>query len=137
MPEGRDPRIFFAAERTLLAWLRTGLTIIGLGFVVSRFGLFLRVVGHQSAAPTPVGSTELGIGLVVLGAVVIVLAAVQHARFCRRLTETDRPPGYWLGMAFWVTLLVAAAALVLAAYLVTTLKKGSGVFSGKDSRPLF
>ena len=37
-----DPRIFFAAERTLLAWLRSGLTVIGLGFVVARFGLFLR-----------------------------------------------------------------------------------------------
>lgn len=35
-----DPRVFFASERTLLAWLRTGVALIGLGFVVSRFGLF-------------------------------------------------------------------------------------------------
>ncbi len=34
-----DPRVFFAAERTLLAWLRTGLTIIAIGFLISRFGL--------------------------------------------------------------------------------------------------
>ncbi|MDD2341293.1 MAG: DUF202 domain-containing protein [Tolumonas sp.] len=30
-----DLRVFFAAERTLLAWLRTGLTIITLGFVIA------------------------------------------------------------------------------------------------------
>ena len=33
-----DPRVFFAAERTLLAWLRTGLALIALGFVVSALG---------------------------------------------------------------------------------------------------
>jgi len=42
-----DPRVFFAAERTLLAWLRTGLTVMALGFVVARFGLFLRIVALQ------------------------------------------------------------------------------------------
>ncbi len=30
-----DPRVYFAAERTLLAWIRTGITTIGLGFVVT------------------------------------------------------------------------------------------------------
>ena len=37
-----DPRVYFAAERTLLAWVRTGLALMGFGFVVARFGLFLR-----------------------------------------------------------------------------------------------
>ncbi|MBX9623444.1 MAG: DUF202 domain-containing protein, partial [Gemmataceae bacterium] len=38
-----DPRVFFAAERTLLAWVRTAIGLVGLGFVVARFGLFLRL----------------------------------------------------------------------------------------------
>ena len=37
-----DPRILFAAERTLLAWVRTGLVMMGFGFVVARFGLVSR-----------------------------------------------------------------------------------------------
>ena len=42
-PSGSDdPRIYFAAERTFLAWIRTGLGLMGVGFAVSRFGLFLR-----------------------------------------------------------------------------------------------
>ena len=48
-----DPRIFFAAERTLLAWLRTGIAVIGLGFVVARFGLFLRLISQQQADHPP------------------------------------------------------------------------------------
>jgi len=37
-----DLRDYLAAERTLLAWVRTGLALMGLGFVVARFGLFVQ-----------------------------------------------------------------------------------------------
>jgi putative membrane protein len=48
MSEGTsDPRVYFAAERTMLAWLRTGITIMAFGFVVARFGVFLRLVQAQ------------------------------------------------------------------------------------------
>jgi putative membrane protein len=42
-----DPRVYFAAERTLPAWIRTGIAMIGLGFVVARFGLLLRLLGER------------------------------------------------------------------------------------------
>ena len=50
MSEPNDPRVFFASERTLLAWVRTGLTIMAFGFVVARFGLFLHLLAAQSGA---------------------------------------------------------------------------------------
>ncbi|MBK8025173.1 MAG: DUF202 domain-containing protein [Chloroflexi bacterium] len=46
-----DPRVYFAAERTLLAWIRTGITTIGLGFVVAKFGLFLRYIAPHDTMP--------------------------------------------------------------------------------------
>jgi putative membrane protein len=88
-----DPRVRFAAERTLLAWLRTGLALMGFGFVVARFGLFLRELAavHEPTRPALGGSLWIGIALVVVGVAVTALAALQHRQLLRRL---DRGEGY-------------------------------------------
>jgi putative membrane protein len=121
MPE-QDPRVFFAAERTLLAWVRTGLGLIGMGFVVARFGLFLRAVRAQTGDtghdPGRHISPWVGVGLAVLGAVATGLAARQHQRFYRTLGAADLPPGYRTELGMLVGYGVAVAGLVLAAYLV-------------------
>src|SRR5690242_16469938 len=98
MSDPNDPRIYFAAERTLLAWIRTGLTVIGLGFVVARFGLFLRLMRDVPSPAASAGSTLIGVGLVVLGSTAIGVAAWQHARFWRALGtsyQTNRTVMRW------------------------------------------
>jgi len=49
-----DPRVRVAAERTLLAWMRTGMALMGFGFVVARFGLFLREIAAAGNVATPI-----------------------------------------------------------------------------------
>ena len=116
-----DPRVFFASERTLLAWLRSGIAIVGLGFLVSRFGLFLRLVGDQSgvvhSGATPGYSHVIGILLVALGSVSIAAATVQHGRFIVTLPEVDRPVAYSRTWSLWLAGLVSLACLALAVYL--------------------
>lgn len=120
-----DPRVFFAAERTLLAWVRTGVAIVGLGFVVSRFGLFLHVIALQSPAHVPrtdsFASGVLGLSFVLFGAAAIAVATIQHGRFIVTLPTHDRPAEYSRHWALWLSALVSVASVLLAGYLALTL----------------
>jgi putative membrane protein len=111
----------FAAERTLLAWIRTGLALMGFGFVVARFGLFLREIAasRQATSPHSYGwSLGIGTGLVVLGIVVVLLAAEQHRRVLGQINrgEDYLAPRWSLGLVVSVLLAILGAAMV--AYLL-------------------
>lgn len=78
----------FATERTLLAWQRTAIALMGFGFVVERFGLFLRMAVNQPATAAPRAfSRWLGVGLLTLGAGVAVVSALQFRAIVRALGE--------------------------------------------------
>lgn len=125
MADGIDPRVPFAAERTLLAWVRTGLAVIGLGFVVARFGLYLRMMSHPGQEVQPrLESTVIGVGLVLLGAAAVALAARQHVRFLHTLDAHERPRNYSLTWAVVFALLLAGAGVVLAIYLLSGIHDG-------------
>lgn len=91
----RDPRVAFAAERTLLAWIRTGLAMMGFGFVVARFGLFLREMSAMRTGATPEGGASLWVGtaLVILGAIVNITAAIQYAGIVKKLRSGEHLTG--------------------------------------------
>src|SRR4051794_22365726 len=73
-------------ETTLLVWVRTSLALMGFGFVVSRFGLFLRElaeVGSVRMRPHPqltLANAVTGMGMILLGVVVLLIAIFNHQR---------------------------------------------------------
>jgi putative membrane protein len=120
MNEQRDPRIYFAAERTLLAWIRTALAMMGFGFVVARFGHFLRELAttRGDTVTTGGGSLWAGIALVLLGAVVNVRAAAAHRRFIVRFRRAESEP---LDSQFSVAVasVLAVVGFAMALYLLS------------------
>jgi len=117
-----DPRVYFAAERTLLAWLRTGLTVMAFGFVIARFGLFLQIVAIQAPGvshPAQAGASAiLGIVLVAAGTLMIIAAAAQHRRFISTLPAVDQPQYYAGGaLILYSSILLALVGVALTAYL--------------------
>lgn len=116
-----DPRVLFAAERTLLAWQRTAIALMGFGFVVERFGLFLRLVTNQPLSIAQRGaSLWLGVALLLLGALMGVASAIQFRQVVRGLGEKEIPRGYWVNMGVVLNFILAGIALVLAIYFVAS-----------------
>ena len=115
-----DPRVYFAAERTLLAWVRTGITVIALGFVVERFGLFLRIVNNNVPLSSSQRAFSLWVGVILLliGAAAAVFSALQFRTVVRGLGEKEIPRGYWTHLGVWLNYLIAAVALALALHFV-------------------
>lgn len=115
-----------ANERTLLAWIRTGIALMAFGFAIARFGLFLREIAEARQisirAVRGLGSAGFGVTLVVLGMLTNAAAVLRFARVRRALLEhgaiVPNPVlAYALGVA---SVLVALAMAIL---LATTLDR--------------
>lgn len=91
-----DPNIAFdrdrfAADRTILAWIRTSLSLIGFGFSIFKFFQLFKEL-QLTAAPLPTGTKNFGIALVALGVIFLVIATVEYIAFIKRLCKKTQEP---------------------------------------------
>jgi len=119
MSDLNDPRVLFAAERTLLAWNRTCLALMAFGFMVERFGLFMRIlVPGGETLPNLHLSVWIGMAFIVMGGVLSMLSTIQYRRVLRSLRPVEIPPGYWLALPVVTNVLLMLMAILLCAYLL-------------------
>ena len=116
-----DPRVYFSAERTLLAWIRTGIAVMAFGFVVARFGLFLSLVPSVAAEKSfsSTLSPYIGAALVVIGAASIAAGALEYRRYCKALRPDDLPSPRASRLPQSLAWLIVGLGLVLVWVLLT------------------
>lgn len=113
---------YLANERTFLAWIRTCIAVISLGFVIARFGVWLRELATPINPRVEIQSTSfsllVGVAMMALGSTLAVLAALRYRAINRAIDrgefEADR------GLVAFVTLSVALLGAVMIVYLLLT-----------------
>ncbi len=112
-------RDHLANTRTMLAWCRTAIAVMALGFVVARFGLLLRELAPLVPRHIPAGiSTVFGTTLVVIGGVLIILALLEYLQTGRAI---DRQTYHWSSaLEIVLSVVLVLAAVIMAVYLVLT-----------------
>jgi putative membrane protein len=112
-----DPRVLFAAERTLMGWSRTGLTLMAFGFVLERFGLFLHVLRGDPGHPGRDLSFWIGVAFITLALAVIGFSIVQFRRLLQTLKPVEIPARYSTWPAVAMNLAIVVLGVALLAYL--------------------
>jgi putative membrane protein len=104
-----------AADRTLMAWIRTSLAMISLGFGIERFGQATVSLSATTDGFSPLKTTFFGAALIMLGIVATIAGILEHASVVAAIARDDyrygdRPP--IARMMGWAVVGVGSAALV-------------------------
>jgi putative membrane protein len=113
MAELDDPRVLFAAERTLLAWSRTTAGLMAFGFLVDRAGVMI----EGAAAARDLGFW-IGLAFILLGVTLSLLSVLQYRRTIAGLRPAQIPAGYWLNLPVFMSVALALLGAALAVHLV-------------------
>lgn len=119
MSDLNDPRVFFAAERTLLAWTRTSLALTGFGFVTERFALVLDWLMPMHPKDTHGGLfLWVGLALIALGSLTACVSASQYRRVLKTLKPIEIPEGYRFSLGVWLNWAIAIIGIALGLNVV-------------------
>jgi putative membrane protein len=115
-----DPRIYLAAERTFLAWIRTSVALMGFGFLIARCALWIREDAAEVGEPIrrPTLSPWFGVGMVLVGVLVCTMAAARHQSYIGALKGGVANPPLDVRGALIVAGILALVGLAMAVQIL-------------------
>ena len=98
IPSDKKATEYLANERTFLAWIRTCIAVISLGFVIARFGVWLRELAARIDPKIGIQSTKfsllVGVAMMAFGSALTIMAAWRYHAINRAIErgeyEVDR-----------------------------------------------
>lgn len=116
-PAISNPSNHLANERTFLAWIRTGIALMGSGFVVVKFALFIRQVSlalHKPDIPerSPAYSSQIGTTLIAVGIIMVLYAYIRYRITEKQLFQHQYKPSYLLALLVTILILISGIELI-------------------------
>jgi len=115
-------REHLANERTFLAWIRTSIALMGFGFVIVKFTLFLKQLSlllETSVVPSKGYSSIVGVVMVAIGVIIAFLAFLQY-----KTNEKQLKNNYYVSssmLSLLITLIIIIGGVFLVFYLLSTI----------------
>jgi putative membrane protein len=114
-------REHLANERTFLAWIRTSIALMGFGFVIVKFTLFLKEISHLLEVddiPLKGYSATVGVIMVALGVLIALFAFLQYKKYQNQLNNNSYTASSLLSL--FITLIILVGGIILVFYLISS-----------------